>query len=471
LESLPPGAIFCNEFGVGSARSARSARSGGFRPLVGHADGMGPALAAVAVAVGAGVAAWLTDRRRRSYADLPTSPAAAVFAGRNEVKGRAWAAEPLTSHREHEPSVWWDYCLEEERQHTRTVTSTDSNGKSQTRTERYEEWHSIDRRSGALDTFEVVDDTGSVPVRLAEANVVPREVLQRVFHEDDDTHGLLANLAELFDDKTGRYRETERAVVIGDELFVVGEAVLDEATCVPVLGGKVLVSTRSETSHVSWLVFAVIALIVVAVGAATAASGLLVDPDEPATPTAWLPGLALAGLLLLLAWAVTIHNRLRLVSTGVDRAWSLIDVQLQRRHDLMPALVRVVAGYAAHERAVLESVTAARWAAGTATAPSELSEQAAEQTAGLNQLLAVAEQYPELQADEAFLRLQAELADCENRIAGSRTFYNETLTLLRDRARSFPGVLVARKLPLTHRDLIGAEGFERTVPTVEHVFA
>jgi LemA protein len=432
---------------------------------------MGPALAALAVAVVAAVAAWLTDRRRRSYADLPTSPAAAVFAGRNEVKGRAWAADPLTSHTEHVPSVWWDYCLEEEREHTRTVTSTDSEGKSRTRTERYKEWHSIDTKSAALDTFEVVDDTGSVPVRLAEANVVPREVLQRVFHEDDDTHGLLANLAELFDNKTGRYRETERAVVVGDELFVVGEAVLDEASCVPVLGGNVLVSTRSESSHVSWLVFAVIGLIVVAVGAATAASGLLIDPDEPASPAAWLPGLALAGVLLLLGWGVTIHNRLRLVSTGVDRAWSLIDVQLQRRYDLIPALVAVVAGYAAHEREVLQSVTGARWAAGNATAPAELSGQAAEQTAGLTKLLAVAEQYPELKADEGFVRLQGELADCENRIAASRTFYNDTLTLLRDRARSFPGVLVARRLPLTHRELIGAEGFERTVPAIERAFA
>jgi hypothetical protein len=419
----------------------------------------------------AGLAAWIVDRRRRSYADLPTSPAAAVFAGRNEVKGRAWAAAPLTTHRARRPTVWWDYTLEEEREHTRTVSSTDSQGNSQTRTERYKQWHTIDTRSGALDTFEVVDDTGSVPVRLAAAKVVPRQVHRREFREEDDDGGILASLAKMFDSRTGRYRETERAIEIGDQLFVVGEAVLDEATSVPVLGGKVLVSTRSETSHVSWLVFAVLALVVVAVGAATAASGLLLDEETPADPTAWLPGLAVAALVLALAWGLTIHNRLRLVSSGVDRAWSLIDVQLQRRHDLVPPLVQVVAGYAAHERELLDAVTAGRWSAGEATESEQLSGAAAEQTAGLNQVLAVAEKYPELKADALFLALQGQLADCENRIAASRTFYNDTLTLLRDRGRSFPGVLVARRLPMTHRDLIAAEGFERTVPSVERAFA
>ena len=82
----------------------------------------------------------------------------------------------------------------------------------------------------------------------------------------------------------------------------------------------------------------------------------------------------------------------------------------------------------------------------------------------------MAEQYPQLKADGLFLALQHQLADCENRIAASRTFYNDTITLLRDRAGSFPGVLVVRRLPLSHRDLISAEGFEHTVPTIEHAF-
>jgi LemA protein len=146
-------------------------------------------------------------------------------------------------------------------------------------------------------------------------------------------------------------------------------------------------------------------------------------------------------------------------------------VQLQRRHDLVPALVQVVAGYAAHERATLDAVTAGRRSAGQATAPAELSGEAASQSANLTQVLAIAEKYPELRADQGFLRLQEQLADCENRIAASRTFYNDTLTLLRDRSRSFPGLLVAGRLPLTHKELIGAEGFERTVPSIERSFA
>jgi hypothetical protein len=421
----------------------------------------------VAGALVVAVAAWLVDRRRRLYADLPTSPAAAVFAGRNEVKGRAWAEAALRSHRAGAPAVWWDYCLEEEREHTRTVTSTDSNGRTQTRTERYRQWHQIDHRSEALPTFEVVDETGSVPVRLERAKVVPRQIHHDVFRRDDGG----GFLAKMFDNRTGRYRETEQAVVVGDDLFVCGDAELDDATCVPVLAGKVLVSTRSEESHQSWLTAGVAVLVLLAVAASVAGSALLLDPQEPTRPTAWLPGLALGVVVVVLAWAVTLYNRLRLVAEGVDRAWSLIDVQLQRRHDLVPALARVVAAHAAHERGRLEGLATGRWAAGEATESTELTGEAAEQTADLRQILAVAERYPELSADASFQRLQRELADSETRIAASRTFYNDSITLLRDRAHSFPGVLVARRLSLTHRDLISAEGFERTAPPVEHSFA
>jgi hypothetical protein len=96
--------------------------------------------------------------------------------------------------------------------------------------------------------------------------------------------------------------------------------------------------------------------------------------------------------------------------------------------------------------------------------------EAAVQTTALNQIVAVSEAHPELEADAAFLELQHALADAEARIAASRTFFNDTVTLLHDRTRTFPGLLFARWLRLPYHELISAEGFERTVPAVHHTF-
>jgi LemA protein len=107
-----------------------------------------------------------------------------------------------------------------------------------------------------------------------------------------------------------------------------------------------------------------------------------------------------------------------------DRAWSLIDVQLARRHELVPRLVAVVEGYAAHERSLQEALASAR--GGTPAA-----------------LLALREAYPQLKADTVYQGLFDELTSTENRIAGARDYFNETVTIVRDRTRTFPGVLLA----------------------------
>lgn len=424
----------------------------------------------VALLVGsvATLAAWFVDRRRRAYADLPTTPAAAVFAGRNEVTGRAWTAEPLASHRTQTPSVWWHYRLEEERRHTRTVTSTNAQGHTSSRTETYERWHEIDEQAGAVDTFEVVDATGAVPVRLRGARIHGRTQHEDVFRAEDRDQGWLSRLV---DNRTGRYRETEDVIAVGDALFVVGEAVLDEESGMPLLARDVLVSTRSEASHTTGLGAGALLLAVVGfVGLGVGVAHLVARGDTPG-PRSIALGVAVPLLGLVVAWAITTYNRLHLLAQSIDRAWSLIGVQLQRRHDLVPALAAAVTAHAAHERAVLESVTRVRWDASSTRDAGAVSTEATEQTAQLRAVLARAEAYPELNADESFLRLQRALADTESRVAGSRTFYNDTLTLLRDRAQTYPGALVARFLSLGHHDLIPAEGFERTVPALERTFA
>jgi hypothetical protein len=419
----------------------------------------------------AGLLAWLVDRHRRAYTDLATTPAAAVFAGRNEVKGRAWTATPLLSYRTQTPCVWWSYLLEEERRHTRIVTSTDSQGRTTTRTETYNQWHEIDRRDDRLAGFEVVDDTGSVPVALHEAKVVPARILHERFRHGDSP-GFFESLFAPSSGATGWYRETEHVLALGDDLFVAGEAYLDEVSCVPVLRGRLLVSVRSEESHRQGLGAGVALLLVLAMGMLTFGLAMAVTPDEPGQPRSIAVGVIVSLTLLAIAWVVTLFNRLQLLIESVSRAWTLIDVQLQRRHDLIPPLARVVAAHAAHEQRVLTQVAAARgWQAGQASQPAQLAGEAASQTAALNQIVAVAEAHPELGADASFVELQHALADAEARIAASRTFFNDTVLLLHDRSRTFPGVLFAHWLQLPYHETISAQGFERTVPAVEHTFA
>jgi LemA protein len=152
--------------------------------------------------------------------------------------------------------------------------------------------------------------------------------------------------------------------------------------------------------------------------------------------------LVLAGLVLL--YIVFAFNRLVRIRNRVDNAWSQIDVQLRRRYDLIPNLVETVRGYAAHERGLFEEVTRAR--ARGEQASTVIDQAAAENqiTFGLSRLIAVAENYPDLKANENFLALQEELSNTESRIAFARQFYNDQVTILNNMVQSFPSLMVAR---------------------------
>jgi LemA protein len=152
----------------------------------------------------------------------------------------------------------------------------------------------------------------------------------------------------------------------------------------------------------------------------------------------------LLGLLLVaVLYAVYAFNRLVRIRNRTDNAWSQIDVQLRRRYDLIPNLVEAVKGYADHERELFQSVTQAR--SRGMDASSVESQAAAENqlTHGLRQLLAVAERYPELKANQNFLALQEELTATESKIAYARQFYNDEVMRLNTLIQSFPSNLVA----------------------------
>ena len=156
--------------------------------------------------------------------------------------------------------------------------------------------------------------------------------------------------------------------------------------------------------------------------------------------TLWIV-LGFVGLVLL--YVGFTFNRLVRLRVRSDNAWSQIDVQLRRRYDLIPNLIETVRGYAGHEREVFEEVTRARSNAQAATGVRDQAEAETQISRGIRQLLAVAENYPQLKANENFLALQEELTGTESKIAFARQFYNDQVASLNTLIQSFPSRLVA----------------------------
>jgi LemA protein len=176
---------------------------------------------------------------------------------------------------------------------------------------------------------------------------------------------------------------------------------------------------------------------------------------------------SLAAVAVVATALVVLYNRFVRLRNRVDNAWAQIEVQLKRRHDLIPNLVETVKGYAGHERETFESVTRARAAAQQAQTPAESAQAEGLLGQALGRLFALAEAYPELQADENFRQLQSELAETENRIAVSRQVYNDTVLTFNNAIQTVPGVLVAGPFGFTKREFFDVEDdAEREAPRV-----
>src|SRR5512135_2031999 len=179
-------------------------------------------------------------------------------------------------------------------------------------------------------------------------------------------------------------------------------------------------------------------------------------------------GLILIIVLAVLAiWIIAIYNGLIRLKNRVDEAWSDIDVQLKRRYDLIPNLVNTVKGYAAHEKEVFEKVTEARaraMGAGTAADKAQ-AENALSNT--LKSLFAIAENYPQLKANQNFLELQRELTDTEDKIQAPRRFYNGNVRDFNIKIEVFPTNIFAGMLHFTKRDFFEAAESEKEPVKVE----
>jgi LemA protein len=179
--------------------------------------------------------------------------------------------------------------------------------------------------------------------------------------------------------------------------------------------------------------------------------------------------IVLAVVVLLAIYVVIAYNRFVSQRNLVQESWRQIDVELKRRHDLIPNLVETVKGYATHEREVFESVTRARAAAAAPGAsPAEQAKQEGVLGQALGRLFAVAEAYPDLKASTNFLELQRQLTETEDRIAAGRRFYNANVRALNTRVESFPSNVIAGMFGFKQAEYFEVQDESvRTAPTVD----
>ncbi len=172
-------------------------------------------------------------------------------------------------------------------------------------------------------------------------------------------------------------------------------------------------------------------------------------------------------VVAIVAWVVYAYNRLVSLRNQVDNSWRQIDVQLKRRHDLIPNLIEAVKGYMQFERDTLTQVVEAR--ARAVSAPDQASRMAAETqiTTGLGKLMAVMENYPQLKADENVLKLQEELTTTENQIAFARQAYNDVVLDLNTRIQIFPTNLIASNFGFKAAEYFKGAPEEQAVPKVD----
>lgn len=178
--------------------------------------------------------------------------------------------------------------------------------------------------------------------------------------------------------------------------------------------------------------------------------------------------LVVLGILGLVAIVgIGIYNGLVGSRNQVDNAWAQIDVQLKRRHDLIPNLVETAKGYIKHERETFESITKARSAAMGAKSVSEVAKSEGQLADALSKFMLVVENYPELKANQNFLALQEELSSTENKIAFSRQNYNDQVLFYNNKIQMFPSNVVAGMFVFTKRDFFQVEtALEREAPKV-----
>jgi hypothetical protein len=414
----------------------------------------------------AGLCLWGTyraARRQRLVEDIPTSKTTGVFIGYVEVKGTAEAEQPLRSYLASVRCVLYQWTVQEHWSRTVTETYTDSQGRTQTRTKRESGWTTVDH-GGQMIPFYLRDECGVIRISPQGATIESEKVFDETCGRSNPLY-YAKGPAHAVSDSDHRRQFTEYAIELHRDLYVLGQAreredivaaEIAEDPCAPLF----LISTRSEEqvrsgyqwAYWGWLIF----------GGVLAIAGWIILNLASGRPlgAAW-PVYSLAAAAYLLAtslvWLWMVFNSLVELRQRVRQAWAQVDVQLKRRHDLIPNLVSIVQGLRDHEQTLQADLAELRSQL-IATAPG----QAGPDFHGVTRnLMAIAERYPELTAQPAFARLHESLVDTEHRIALARGYFNDIASYYNTRLERVPDRYAAALACLRPQSLLLAKDFER----------
>ena len=404
------------------------------------------------------------NRRFRLVDALPTSRAQGVFIGLVELKGTA-EGDPLISFLTETPCLLYRWSVSEEWRRTVTETYHDAQGHTRTRQRVESGWTTL-ASGGESRPFYLQDETGAVLIHPEGAEIRPFQLMsQRVTAADPLYYG--KGPGGGIPHSTGVRLFAEDGIPLHAQVFIVGQArerqdvVAAEVASAPDVP-MYLVTTEEEAQVLhrfgrsrDWL--GLLGLLLAA--ACGYGSGILanLEPVGPAVAAG-------AGYLVIwgLTWVWMLFNSLIDVRNRVRQGWSLIEVQLKRRHDLIPSLVAAVEGLRLHEQEVTAAVAELRRQE-QATLPG---------TAGpdyhgeASRLAALAEAYPVLKTSEAFLRLQRALTETEQRLALARDYFNGIATAYNTRLEVFPESLLGRLFGFTGQALMETADFERAAVSI-----
>ena len=396
---------------------------------------------------------------------LPTSKVKGVFIGLVELKGKVVSADPLCSWLTGNECVWYTYKVEEQWRRVVTRTTTDSKGRTTTSTHVETGWQELDC-GGEEQGFYLEDDTGVILVWPAGSDVEASTAMDYVCRADDPLYYGKGPSGSIIN-STGRRRFVEKVVSTGAELYLVGQARERNDVVAPEIAEDeqaacYLISTRSEEQIVSskgweswlWVVFGLI----LAAGLPMwgVSQGILTED--------WVIFYG-AGYLLLwgLTWCWSVFNALIDLKNRVRQAGSLVEVQLQRRFDLIPRLCQVASAYRGYEKSLMEIVADLR-SQGTGNPANSAGDRA---SGVASRLIALSEAYPDLHADTVFCQLTQELVQTENRIALAQEYYNTITTHYNTALSVFPESALAGLFHLRPEGLLSANDFARAAVKVE----